>query len=225
MSRSTRRSMGRSVSPEAASVPRVSRSSTGAAVAASDSAVKSRTSSNTSSSSKKKTVASKRTASPAAPVVRRRPTERATDDSEPTSRAVSPHSAAFISESLLAPEQDKAAPKTSPAATPAKPAAVAAKRTPYSPSTPAGDDHPLSHLRHAADAGKLQLGFHNDQYIEDISVEWMYRPHTVTALAIIIGMLIFLAFRVDESADWVSEPSLPRRHTRNLLWHSSYLSL
>jgi len=81
---------------------------------------------------------------------------------------------------------------------------VAPSASSSAPSSPL-----LSALRHEADLGKKQLGFHNDQYIEDISVEFLYKPHTVTALCVIVGVLVYLAFQVELSAtDWMSNMRL-----------------
>ena len=171
MSRTSGRRSGVEASPEPASTPRSS--------ARTDSPARRQSSSSKKSAAGGEASASKRTASPAGPV-RRRAAERA-ENAAPAARAASP---AYIADSLLAKD------KVTPLRTPATPSYAQPQGTPYTPYTPftpntPGGDHPLSLMRHAADAGKLQLGFHNDQYIEDISVESAHKANTPCSCSIV----------------------------------------
>lgn len=53
--------------------------------------------------------------------------------------------------------------------------AVAKKSRNNNPDASDDNGSALDRFRRAAELGKLQLGFHNDQYIEDISVESVNR--------------------------------------------------
>lgn len=104
------------------------------------------------------------------------------------------------------------------------------------------EEHPWKRMTREAERGELQIGFHNDQYIEDISVKsesqrhsepahlcndceptveifshrslrlplprFLYKPHTITALLTVVGVLLFLAFRTETHPEnWVSRRS------------------
>jgi hypothetical protein len=160
------------------------------------------------------------------------------DEPAAAARSASPYGTAYIAESLLATADVK--PTRPPPATTTNPQGSWVRNNNTEDEVDgANSGHPYARMRHAADLGKMQLGFHNDQYIEDISVEsvhsptaqhnssdglqtltlrfcvclrvcsslrFLYKPHTVTALLIIVGVLLFLAFRTDlhNPNDWVS---------------------
>lgn len=44
---------------------------------------------------------------------------------------------------------------------------------------------------------KYVNSYADEQYIPDITVNWMYRPHTITALAVTVGFLLYQAWNTN----------------------------
>lgn len=44
---------------------------------------------------------------------------------------------------------------------------------------------------------KYRNAYADEQYIPDVTVDWMYRPHTLTAFAAVIGAILYLAWNTN----------------------------